>query len=189
MKPLIILAAVSLLGCAHGKANKGGDMAAQAAKPGCGGSGQPACGQQTGAGAATLVITWQRLVSGGATCPRCGETGQELDKAAATLTTSLAALGIAVKLEKGEITEAEFKQEPLRSNRILLNRRPIEEYLGGATGHSKCCDVCGPEDCRTVEVGGAVYETVPAELIVKAGLLAAAELVVPKKQVPCCGSK
>ncbi|AEH23666.1 hypothetical protein TOPB45_1588 [Thermodesulfobacterium geofontis OPF15] len=31
--------------------------------------------------------------------------------------------------------------------------------------------------CRTIKVGNRVYETIPAELIVKAGLLAALQLI------------
>ena len=43
----------------------------------------------------------------------------------------------------------------------------------GKTGVSSCCGVCGDNDCRTVSVNGSEYETIPSELIVKAGLTAA----------------
>ena len=124
-----------------------------------------------------LVIKWQRLLIEGETCPRCGATESEVEKATAVLKQSLAPLGIEVVLEKGELSVEQFKQDTLQSNMIWLDGRLLEEWLGATTGQSECCDVCGPNDCRTVEVQGTVYETVTADLIVKAGLLAAAQLV------------
>jgi hypothetical protein len=41
-------------------------------------------------------------------------------------------------------------------------------------------------DCRTVVVGDKVYEAIPAELIVRAGLLAAAEMILPQQGPACC---
>ncbi len=125
----------------------------------------------------TLEIKWQRLVSEGQTCPRCGSTEEELEKAISALRQSLAPLGIGVALEKGSLTEAEFRKDPLQSNRIWFNDRRLEDWVGGQVGHSPCCDVCGPEECRTVGVGGEVYEAIPADLIIRVGLLAAAQLI------------
>ena len=127
--------------------------------------------------AKSLTIKWQRLLSDGRTCPRCGSTGDEVDKAVATLRQSLAPLGIMVVLEKCELSIEEFKQDTLRSNEIWIGGRLLEDWLGATTGQSECCDVCGPNDCRTVNVAGENHEIVPAELIVKAGLLAATELL------------
>ncbi|HET7725108.1 MAG TPA: DUF2703 domain-containing protein [Propionibacteriaceae bacterium] len=124
-----------------------------------------------------LTVRWQRLVDGGETCPRCGETGEELHRAVAALTASFAPLGISVRLEETAISTDEFEQAPLESNRILLDGRSVEDWLGGGTGQSVCCDVCGPHDCRTVTVDGVDYEAVPADLVVRAGLLAAASLL------------
>jgi len=124
-----------------------------------------------------LTIKWQRLLYDGQTCPRCGSTGDEVEKAVMTLRQSLTPLGIVVVLEKGELSEEEFKRDTLRSNEIRVGGRMLEDWLGATTGQSECCDVCGPNDCRTVEVRGESHEVVPAELIVKAGLLAAAELL------------
>jgi hypothetical protein len=124
-----------------------------------------------------LTIKWQRLLNDGQTCPRCGSTGDEVDKAVTTLRQALTPLGIVVVLEKGELSLAEFKQDILQSNVIAINDRPLEDWLGAQTGQSECCDVCGPNDCRTLEMAGEVHEVVPAELIVKAGLLAAAPLL------------
>lgn len=134
-----------------------------------------------------LKIRWKRLISEGETCPRCGSTEEELEKAVSSLRQSLAPLGIEVILEKEGLSAAEFKKEPLQSNRIWINNRLLEDWIEGRVGQSRCCDVCGPHDCRTVEVEGEVYETIPAEIIIKAGLSAASQLVAPRKGDSCCG--
>jgi len=123
-----------------------------------------------------LKIRWQRLVSEQETCPRCGGTESELEKAVSILKKSLAPLGIEVVLEKRKLSISEFKKDPLQSNRIWINERPIEEYIKADVGQSPCCDVCGPNECRTIETDETVYETVPAEVIIRAGLIAASQL-------------
>lgn len=85
-------------------------------------------------------------------------------------------MGIEVVLEEVELRLEAFKQQPLESNRILIGGRSLEAWLGATAGHSWCCEVCGQEDCRTLTVDGRTHEAVPADLIVKAGLLAAAGL-------------
>jgi hypothetical protein len=120
----------------------------------------------------SLIISWQRLVSDGRTCPRCGNTEDELGKAVSQLKEKLAPQGIEVILKKEEITLDKFKKNPLISNQITFNGQSLEDLLDAKTGHSKCCDVCGDEECRTVETGGTNYETIPAELIVEAGIKA-----------------
>lgn len=141
-------------------------------------------------GVKLLNIKWQRLISEGETCPRCGSTEKEVDKAVSALSQSLAALGIEVRLEKTELSLHEFKKNPLQSNRIWINNRPLEDWIEGRIDQSPCCDVCGPSECRTLEVGGKVYEAIPAQLIIKAGLIAASELVNKDKNKNSsgCGS-
>lgn len=129
----------------------------------------------------TLTIHWQRLLADEKTCPRCGATEIAVEKAVSLLTQALAPLGIAVVLQKAALSLDEFKQNPLQSNAIRLNGRLLEEWLGAKSGQSECCEVCGPNECRTVAVEETVYEAVPEELIVKAGLLAAAELLSQKE--------
>ena len=128
----------------------------------------------------TLKIRWQRLVSKGETCPRCGATGKEMEKALQTLEQSLAPLGIKVALEKQELNQSEFQKDPLQSNRIWIEGRSLEEWLGLKVGQTPCCQTCGDAECRTLVTTGQVYESIPAELIVKAGLLAASKLVGPQ---------
>jgi hypothetical protein len=133
-----------------------------------------------------LKIEWQRLVADGQTCPRCGATGKEVEKAFRSLKQSLAPLGIKVVLEKHELTTGAFQQDPSRSNRLLLNGLPLEEWLGLTVGQSPCCEVCGDAECRTLKSGGQVYETIPADLIIQAGLRAASKLVNPQTVESYC---
>lgn len=138
----------------------------------------------------TLKIKWQRLMFEGQTCPRCGSTGEEVEKAVTGLKEALRPLGIDVVLEKSEISNEQFKSDTLQSNMIWINDRLLEDWIGGITGQSQCCDVCGPNDCRTVSVGQDVYEVIPSELIIKAGLLAASQLLGPEScecgDTNCC---
>ena len=127
-----------------------------------------------------LSIVWQRLVSTqGTTCPRCHSTGEEVQHAVQTLEQALAPLGVMPRLQIKELDETTFLQDTLQSNQILINGQPMEFWLGGQTGSSRCCNECGDNDCRTVEVGGQSYEVVPEELLVRAGMVAATRLLDP----------
>jgi uncharacterized protein DUF2703 len=124
----------------------------------------------------SLDIVWRRLVKDGQTCDRCGSTQQSVENAVATLRAVLQPLGIEPVLEIIEIDQATFQANPLASNQITIAGQPLEHWVGGTTGSSECCSVCGTSQCRTVEVGGIAYEAIPEELIIKAALRAAAEL-------------
>lgn len=145
-----------------------------------------------------LVIVWQRLVnSAGDTCNRCGMTYDALQPAVAKLKEALGPLGIEPTLEIKEIDEKSFQADPSTSNRIWIAGRPLEEWLDARVGSSRCCSVCGYSNCRTVEIAGTVFESIPEDLILKAGLVAAAQLLTPKgESLPkqsqndsnkCCG--
>ncbi len=122
----------------------------------------------------TLDIEWQRLLDEQkVTCPRCGSTEQEVEKAVKELNQMLAPSDIAVNLVKKAIDPETFKKDALQSNKILIAGKTLEEWLGATTGQSKCCETCGDADCRTVEYAGDTHEAIPAELIVRAGLTAA----------------
>lgn len=142
-----------------------------------------------------LKIEWQRLVDEkGQTCQRCGSTEKEVQKASQGLKQSLASLGIKVVLEKKSLTPLACAKDVIQSNRILIGGRTLEEWLGAQVGKSPCefcCAELGDKaECRTVEVGGKTYETIPANLIVKAGLLAASELMGKDvSTASCCEPK
>ena len=148
------------------------------------------CAQEKGASGMNnmkiLKIEWHRLMADGQTCPRCWDTGKEVEKASRSLEQSLAPLGIKVVLEKHELTFGAFQQDPSKSNRILINGRLLEEWLGLKAGQSPCCGACGDAECRTVEGNGKIFETIPADLIVKAGILAASPMLVSKPATSCC---
>jgi hypothetical protein len=135
----------------------------------------------------TLKILWQRLVDErGQTCDRCGTTETAVEEAVRKLKGSLQGLGIDVVLEKKTLTPSTFLKDTLESNRIWVAGEPIEQWLSATSGQSKCCSSCGDSDCRTVTVDGTTYEAIPAELIVKAGLLAGAQLLQSEPRNPCC---
>ena len=115
-----------------------------------------------------LVITWQRLISKGNTCPRCNSTEKELYKAISQLKKK----GIEVVLEKKELTLKEFNKNPVQSNKILFNGKLLENLIGAETGQSQCCNVCGDKECRTLEIGKESYEMIPSDMIVRAGIIA-----------------
>ncbi|TPW19632.1 MAG: ribonuclease D [Elusimicrobia bacterium] len=121
----------------------------------------------------TLTVRWQRLVDArGETCPRCKTTGGEVARAVKTLSRRLP--GVRVRAVSRTLSKAAFTRDPASSNRVWVAGRPLESWLGARTGASRCCGACGPTECRTVRVGRRTYDAVPARLIVKAGLRAAA---------------
>jgi len=133
-----------------------------------------------------LKINWQRLVSEGETCPRCGSTEENLEKAVSSLEKSINPLGLNVVLNKKKLSVEEFENSPLDSNLISINDKPLKYWINGKVGESQCCDICGPNDCRTVTINGETYEEIPAELIIKAGLKAASDMIDSKKEKSCC---
>lgn len=145
-------------------------------------SGVQSNSQNTPVKAKTISIKWQRLVgSAGQTCDRCGATQEEVRKAHALLRKSLAPLGIDVVLEEKTLDKATATKNISESNKIWVAGKPLETWLGATTGASDCTScgsLCGSNvECRTVVVAGSSYESIPSALIVKAGLLAAADIV------------
>lgn len=127
---------------------------------------------------ATLTIRWKRLVLGKdkKTAPRHAATEQAVDLAFVTLQKSLAPLGVEVSLQKADVSEERFKQDPLLSNRLWINGAALEMYLPKAkTG--KVVDKKSGVAFRTVEFAGKSFRDIPADMIVQAGLIAAGESV------------
>jgi hypothetical protein len=126
----------------------------------------------------TLPILWQRLVSPeGKTCDRCGATHKQMERALAKLRQSLRPLGIEPRLEIRELDQRSFEANPSESNRIWIAGKPMEDWLGASVGSSPCCSVCGTSECRTVEVEGTVFETIPESLLLRAALVASSQLL------------
>ena len=142
----------------------------------------------------TLPIVWKRLVADGRTCPRCASTQEAVLGAMAKLQAALQPLGIRPTLDMQALDDPDFRADPSESNRLWIAGRPLEEWLGGCVGTSPCCTVCGDLSCRTVQVGGRVYEAIPEELIVRAALRAASamtgvEAAAARASPACCTSR
>lgn len=124
----------------------------------------------------TIRIVWQRLLSlQGQTCDRCAATESALQQAVETLQQVLAPLQMQVEFHRQALTLAQFNQDPQASNLIWIADKPLEAWLGASIGSSPCCSVCGDAACRTLECDQQSYEAIPPQLIIKAGLLAAAQ--------------
>lgn len=138
-----------------------------------------------------LTIRWQRLVTDdGTTCDRCGGTQEELRKAVGILRESLRPLAVEVVSTEETLSTEECADDIIGSNRILIEGRSLEEWLGAEVGQSpceSCCTAIGEDvECRTVDLDGMTYEVIPAELIVRAGLLAASSLMQSRSSASCC---
>jgi len=132
-----------------------------------------------------LNIVWQRLVTADeTTCARCSATQQEIQRALDILKNVLRPLGIEPHLRVIDIDDAYFKAHPRESNRLWIADKPLEDWLDAHVGASTCCPVCAGAPCRTIEVGGRVFEAIPDHLIIKAALVAAAQLMMPSGQGP-----
>ncbi len=148
--------------------------------------------ESRGAEMKQLEIVWKRLLKGGQTCDRCGETEVELGRAVAKLRDCLNPAQFEIALIKQEIDPETFEGTPSESNRIWIAGKSLEDWLGASVGMSKCCSACGDSDCRTVEVAGKVYETIPEDLIFRAGVLAASqqfESITVDTPTASCGCK
>ncbi len=147
-----------------------------------------------GAGMKTLTIRWQRLVDEkGKTCERCAATEKEVRKARQDLEKSLTPFGMAVALEEEALDPATCAEDISESNRIWINNKSLEDWLGASVGESSCASCCAElgtdVECRTVIHEGETYETIPTNLIIKAGLIAAAQLLSVESNERCCDEK
>lgn len=133
-----------------------------------------------------LPMVWQRLVTpDGATCERCGGTYESLQKALAKLKPALLPLGVEPVLDIRQLDVDAFRTAPTESNRIWIGGKPLEAWLGATSNQSVCCDACEGQECRTVELNGQSFETIPEELVIQAAMLAAAQMLAPAAS-PCC---
>jgi len=120
-----------------------------------------------------LRIVWRRLViENGETCPRCHVTETSVERAVKKLSEILVSVEKIIELKKIEIIKSDFEKNPLKSNEITINEKTLEDWLGATAGKSQCCEVCADNECRTLEFEGIIYEEIPEDLIVRAGLIA-----------------
>ncbi|MEM7145340.1 MAG: DUF2703 domain-containing protein [Verrucomicrobiota bacterium] len=126
----------------------------------------------------TLKIRWKRLVVGEEekTAPEFASAESALDRSVAALKKALTPLGVEVILQKAGVTQAEFDKDPMISNRIWINGAALTTYLP----ESKVGSVRDEESgnlYRTVSFAGGQFRDIPPQLIVHAGLIAAADSV------------
>jgi hypothetical protein len=78
----------------------------------------------------TLVVEWHRLLDEQKqTCPRCGTTEHEVDKAVKELNQMLNQPGVVVSLVKKAIDPERFKKDVLQSNKILIAGKRLKNGL------------------------------------------------------------
>ena len=149
----------------------------------------------------TIEIAWQRYVDdSGATCDRCGATQAHMQKAYQVLAKSFAPEGISVVMDEKVLSADAAAADLSQSNRIWIDGRALEDWLGEEVGTSPCAGCCGQlacaagkagksgaADCRTLIYEGKTYEAVPSDLVVKAGFMAASEILGREVKLCCKG--
>jgi hypothetical protein len=133
----------------------------------------------------TVVLEWQRSGSEAClACAKCGVNESAVQQACSELKAKLAAKGIAV-------TFVERKPEPNMSgpSQMWVCDVPLETWLGGSIATQPCCAEGSGPDARQIfhralEVDGQSYSVIPADLMVRAGLSAADELLAHGKIDP-----
>ena len=113
-----------------------------------------------------IVIEWLHLEVGGATCQRCGDTGQELRQAVDRLRAECAPRGVEIVLMETLLKPEQIAQ----SNTILINGAALEQILPQAEASTSCCTSCGDltgrnEECRTLVHLGQTFETIPQDRV------------------------
>jgi hypothetical protein len=114
-----------------------------------------------------LEIEWRHFEKENNTCTRCSNTGQTLARVVAKLAEECRPQGWEIQFKETLLTENEISD----SNMIRVNGQPIEQILKHAVvGKSlcpSCCQLIGKSatNCRTIELAGRVYESIPAHLI------------------------
>lgn len=121
----------------------------------------------------TMEIEWRHLDLDGGTCLRCSETGNSLREVIAALEEELAPQGVKVSFTETTLLEEDLPQ----SNLILIDGRPLEDILSGATAGENYCSSCScltgrDAYCRTVSYDGETYEEIPEEIIREAAFTA-----------------
>ena len=133
-----------------------------------------------------VVLSWQRPQAAACKgCEKCGATEAEMQKAVAQLKEKLAERGVRVKLEEG-IGARAGKKAIISATNVWVCDVPLETWLGAGIGVKPCdCSSGGQAmSCKVVSLDGQSYKLIPADLVVRAGLLAADMLIEKGKIDP-----
>ena len=128
---------------------------------------------ETSSPADVVKLKWQVVIDkDGKTCTHCGATEESLKKAMAMLEEE----GVKAELEVVKKTVDDFSKSCSESNLVWVNGMPLNEVLNAEVGSAKCSGVCTTHKadamCRTLVLDGKSFETIPPELIMKAGVMA-----------------
>ncbi len=124
-------------------------------------------------GPARIVVEFDYLTVGGDTCDRCGDTHDAVRTAVSDARAALPSSVAVIDYLERELSPGRIED----SNRVLVNGRPAEEWLGGVSVMSDCPS-CGelvgePVCCREVEVDGVRTEAVGRDVVFDAIMAAA----------------
>lgn len=117
-----------------------------------------------------VAVEVRRLVVDGRTCERCGDAWENAVAAVRSLEGELAGYGVRVRLFETRLDPEDLA----RSNSVLVDGRPVEEWLAGDVRSTETeCPSCGelvgePACCRSYEVAGEEVEALTADVIATA---------------------
>jgi hypothetical protein len=124
-------------------------------------------------GPARIVVEFDYLSVDGNTCDRCGDTHDAVRAAVSDARAALPSSVAVIDYLECELTPGRLDD----SNRVLVNGRPAEEWLGGVSVMSdcpSCSDLVGESVCcREIEVGGVRTEAVGRDVVFDAIMAAA----------------
>jgi len=126
-----------------------------------------------------VVLSWQRPQAAACKgCEKCGPTQAEMQKAAAQLNEKLAGRGVRVRVEEA-VGARPGKKAIVSGTNVWVCDVPLETWLGAGIGVKPCdCSSGGQSmSCKVVNLNGQSYQVIPADLVVRAGLLAADMLI------------
>jgi hypothetical protein len=115
-----------------------------------------------------IAIDWNHIgndVTG--TCDRCRMTGDAIREVLAELGPFFRKNNITERFQETILPDSQIG----KSNQILINGIPLEEYLAGSTVvQTPCCScacITGQDEaeCRAIEIGNDRYEAIPAGLL------------------------
>ncbi|MBN1192165.1 MAG: DUF2703 domain-containing protein [Coriobacteriia bacterium] len=138
-------------------------------------------------GPVKVLVELEYLVVDGSTCERCGSTREAVRAAVTDARALFSSAAVELELVERELGASELGD----SNRVLVNGRPAEEWLGGRSVMTECVscsDMLGTAvSCREVEVGGVRTEAVGRDVVFDAIIAASGTAAVGEPTVTLVG--
>lgn len=115
-----------------------------------------------------IRIEWKHYDKEGETCTRCNTTGDNIKAALEAISEDRSRKKIKIDY-KETILEADKMPE---SNTVIINGQKIEDILNAKASENYChscsCLAGSDTNCRTIELSGQSYESIPKEMILEA---------------------